>query len=199
MTFGGKTYVPGKGYWKTSPEGMARLAVAGRLRPTQGNSIQYVRFLDDFPAMAISNVWTDTGTGSFTEDKLYVVQTNTKVIERCMLMATDPGDLVVDPTCGSGTTAFVAEHWGRRWITIDTSRVALALARQRLMGSKYPFYLLADSSDGRTKEEELAGIPLPAASLTNDIRHGFVYERVVHIMLKSIANNPEIQTRHEPR
>ena len=108
-------------------------------------------------------------------------------------MSTDPGDLVLDPTCGSGTTAYVAEQWGRRWITIDTSRVALALARQRLMGAKYPFYLLADSVDGRRKESELSATPLPPASPTNDIRHGFVYERVQHVTLKSIANNPDIK------
>ena len=126
-------------------------------------------------------------------DKIYVVQTNTKVIERCMLMTTDPGDLVLDPTCGSGTTAYVAEQWGRRWITIDTSRVALALARQRLMGARFPYYLLADSAEGREKESELSGTPLPPAEVTNDIRHGFVYERVQHITLKSIANNPDIK------
>ena len=108
-------------------------------------------------------------------------------------MATDPGDLVLDPTCGSGTTAYVAEQWGRRWITIDTSRVALALARQRLMGARFPWYLLADSAEGRKKESELTGQPLPPAEVKNDIRHGFVYERVRHITLKSIANNPDIK------
>lgn len=192
VTVNGKVYRPGKGYWKTSEAGMAKLELAGRLRPTQGNSIQYVRFLDDFPAVAIANTWTDTGTGSFTEDKLYVVQTNTKVIERCMLMCSDPGDLVLDPTCGSGTTAYVAEQWGRRWITIDTSRVALALARQRLIGAKYPMYLLADSDKGKLKEAEVSQQPRVGGASTNDIRHGFVYERVQHITLKSIANNPDI-------
>ena len=186
------TYTPGKGYWKTSQIGMSTLAIAGRLRPTQGNSIQYVRFLDDFPAIAISNIWTDTGTGSFTDDKLYVVQTNTKVIERCTLMCTDPGDLVLDPTCGSGTTAFVAEQWGRRWITIDTSRVALALARQRIMGARYPWYILADSAEGHAKQQALTTEVMPRQSISNDIRHGFMYERVQHITLKSIANNPDI-------
>ena len=189
----GRTYTPGKGYWKTSVEGMNRLNLAGRLRPTTGSSIQYVRFLDDFPAVAMSNIWMDTGTGSFTEDKLYVVQTNSKVIERCMLMCTDPGDLVLDPTCGSGTTAVVAEQWGRRWITVDTSRVALTLARQRLMGARYPYYLLADSIAGRAKEEQLSGKKLPLTQVGDDIRHGFVYERVQHITLKSIANNPDIR------
>ena len=125
-------------------------------------------------------------------DKSYVVQTNTKVIERCMHMCTDPGDLVIDPTCGSGTTAHVAEQWGRRWITIDTSRVALALARQRLMGAKFPYYLLADSAEGRLKEGQVTGTALPDSQPSDDIRHGFVYERVQHITLKSIANNPDI-------
>ena len=189
----GREYLPGKGYWKTSAEGMARLAVAGRLRPTLGASIQYVRFLDDFPAVAIGNVWSDVGTGSFTDDKVYVVQTNTKIIERCMVMCTDPGDLVFDPTCGSGTTAYVAEQWGRRWITVDTSRVALALARQRLMSSKFPYFLLADSPGGRSKEQQLTGTPLPISESHGDIRQGFVYERVQHITLKSIANNPDIR------
>jgi len=124
---------------------------------------------------------------------MYVVQTNARVIERCMLMCTDPGDLVIDPTCGSGTTAYVAEHWGRRWITIDTSRVALALARQRVMGAKFPYYLKADSIEGRAQEQKLTGKALPSAEVTNDIRHGFVYERVQHITLKSIANNPDIK------
>src|SRR5262249_16783326 len=119
--------------------------------------------------------------------------TITKVVQRCMLMATDPGDLVLDPTCGSGTTAYVAEQWGRRWITIDTSRVALALARQRIMGAQFPWYLLADSAEGRAKEGELSGKPLPPAETTRDIRHGFVYQRVRHITLKSIANNPDIK------
>jgi adenine-specific DNA-methyltransferase len=109
-----------------------------------------------------------------------------------MAMCTDPGDLVLDPTCGAGTSAFVAEQWGRRWITIDTSRVALALARQRIMGARFPYYLLADSVEGRTMEQELAGKPLPSAQPSNDVRHGFVYERVQHITLKSIANNPDI-------
>jgi len=122
----------------------------------------------------------------------YVVETSPKVVQRCMLMTTDPGDLVLDPTCGSGTTAFVAEQWGRRWITVDTSRVALALARQRLMAARFPYYLLADSMEGRRTEEEITGATLPMTDVTNDIRHGFVYERAPHITLKSIANNPDI-------
>lgn len=148
--------------------------------------------MNDFDAIPFSNVWTDTQTGNFTEDKVYVVQTAQKVVQRCVLMTTDPGDLVLDPTCGSGTTAFVAEHWGRRWITIDTSRVALALARARVMGAKFPFYRLADSGEGRLKEAEITGKPLPDGPTQNDVRQGFVYDRVPHITLKSIANNAEI-------
>lgn len=189
---GGRTYRPRTGGWKTNRVGMSRLLMAGRIRPTKGDSIQYVRFLDDFPASPISNFWADTQTGSFTEDKIYVVQTNTKVIERCMLMCTDPGDLVIDPTCGSGTTAHVAEQWGRRWITIDTSRVSLALARQRLMGARFPYYLLADTPEGRKKEAELTGQVSAGGATSGDLRRGFVYERVQHITLKSIANNPDI-------
>jgi adenine-specific DNA-methyltransferase len=188
----GIRYTPGNGVFKTDRNGLERLALAGRLWPTTGGTLQYVRYLDDFTAMSFSNVWTDTGTGSFTDPKIYVVQTNTKIVERCMLMCTDPGDLVVDPTCGSGTTAYVAEQWGRRWITTDTSRVALALARQRIMGAKFPYYVLADTPEGRAKEGQLAGEPLPASTTTNNIRKGFVYERVQHITLKSIANNPDI-------
>lgn len=120
-----------------------------------GSSLAYARMLDDYAAVPLRNIWTDTGTGSFTDAKVYVVQTGTKVIQRCILMTTDPGDLVLDPTCGSGTTAFVAEQWGRRWITIDTSRVAIALARSRLMGARYPYYLLADSPEGQRKEGEI--------------------------------------------
>ena len=183
---------PGRGFWKTNEEGMRRLKRSGRLASPTPRSIQYVRFLDDFPVSKFSNVWTDTQTGAFTDDKIYVVQTNTKVVERCLLMTTDPGDLVLDPTCGSGTTAYVAEQWGRRWITIDTSRVALALARARVMGARYPYYLLADSPEGQRKEAELAGKAPSEAPAHGNVRHGFVYERVPHITLKSIANNAEI-------
>lgn len=137
-------------------------------------------------------MWLDTQTGAFTDDKVYVVQTNTKVIERCILMATDPGDLVVDPTCGSGTTAYIAEQWGRRWITIDTSRVALTLARTRLMAARYSWYLLADSREGRAKEAELTKRPPADSPVHSDLRQGFVYDRVPHITLKSIADNPLI-------
>ena len=179
--------------WKTNEAGMNRLQLAGRIARS-GNTISYVRYLDDFPAFAISNSWTDVGgVQSRADPKIYVVQTSTRAIERCMLMTTDPGDLVLDPTCGSGTTAYVAEQWGRRWITIDTSRVALALARQRLMGAKYPYYLISDTPEGKAKEAEESGKPAdPAIQTTGDIRHGFVYERVQHITLKSIANNPDI-------
>jgi len=186
----GKDYVPGKGGWKTNRAGVAKLLDAQRLLGI-GNTLTYVRYLDDFPAFPINNFWGDTVTSGFADPKVYVVQTNSRVIERCMLMCTDPSDLVLDPTCGSGTTAYVAEQWGRRWITIDTSRVALALARQRLMGARYPFYLLADSEKGRRKETELSGIR-PSGAVTNDIRNGFVCERIQHITLKSIANNPDI-------
>lgn len=156
------------------------------------NSLRYKRYLNDFQVSEIHNTWTDTIVGSFHEPRRYVVQTSPKVIQRCILMTTDPGDLVLDPTCGSGTTAFVAEQWGRRWITIDTSRVAHALARARIMGARYPFYLLKDSRDGQLKEAELArSIPSSEASY-NNIRQGFVYERVPHIMLSTISNNAEI-------
>lgn len=193
FTFEGKAYRPtSNSHWKASfPTGMNRLAWAGRIH-VAANSIRYVRYATDFPLRSATNIWTDTRTGNFTDEKLYVVQSGTKTVERCMLMCTDPGDLVLDPTCGSGTTAFVAEQWGRRWMTVDTSRVALALARQRLMGAKYPFYLLADSEAGRAKESSLSATPLPPAQVTNDIRHGFVYERVQRITLGSIANNPDI-------
>ena len=151
-----------------------------------------MRRLSDFPLIAVSELWGDTGTGSFTDDKVYVVQTGTKTVQRCILMTTDPGDLVLDPTCGSGTTAYVAEQWGRRWITIDTSRVALALARSRVMGARYSYYLLADSPAGRHKEAELSHTVPSDSPTCGDIRQGFVYQRVPHITLKSIANNVEI-------
>lgn len=150
--------------------------------------------LDDYPVFGINNVWEDTKWGFDAKDKTYVVQTNIKVLQRCFLMATDPGDLVLDPTCGSGTTATVAEQWGRRWITIDTSRVALALARARIMGARYPYYLLADSAEGKEKESNLTRSIPSSDPVSRNIRQGFVYERVPHITLKSIANNTEIDT-----
>lgn len=169
-----KTYLPGgNAHWKANyPEGMEKLALAGRIHVAK-NSIQYRRFADDFPYQEIGNIWTDTQTGSFTDEKIYAVQTNTKVIERCLLMTTDPGDLVLDITCGSGTTACVAEQWGRRWITCDTSRVAIALARQRLMTATFDYYQLEKPEEG--------------------VSSGFQYKTVPHITLKSIANNPEIR------
>ncbi|WP_295387018.1 site-specific DNA-methyltransferase [uncultured Thiodictyon sp.] len=196
----GLTFRPGRRYWKTNQLGMQRMLRAERVASPTPRSVQYVRFLDDFAVSKFSNLWTDTQTGAFTDDKIYVVQTNAKVIERCLLMATDPGDLVRDPACGSGTTAYVAEQWGRRWITIDTSRVALALARARIMGARYPYYLLADSREGQMKEAQLSRATPSSQPIRGDLRHGFVYERVPHITLKSIANNTEIDTiweRHE--
>ena len=188
----GHQFERGRGFWKTNLTGMNRLARAWRLGYPTPNSLSYVRFIDDFAVSPISDLWTDTQTGAFTDEKTYVVQTNAKVIERCILMATDPGDLVLDPTCGSGTTAYVAEQWGRRWITIDTSRVALALARARVMGARYPYYLLADSTEGQQKEAELTHTDPSKARTYGRIRQGFVYERVPHITLRSIANNVEI-------
>lgn len=190
----GKTFpTPKKGGWKTNLSGMMRLAKANRLAGL-GNTLSYIRRFDDFAAMPIDAAWNDTVTSGFAEAKTYVVQTMPRAIERCILMTTDPGDLVLDPTCGSGTTATVAEQWGRRWITMDTSRVALALARARLMGARYPWYILADSREGQMKEAEITR-SLPAETPTyNRLRHGFVYKRVPHITLKSIANNAEIDT-----
>nr|WP_256474084.1 DNA methyltransferase [Lutimaribacter sp. EGI FJ00013] len=166
---------------------------AGRVFPA-GENLRYCYKLSDNPSIPLSNLWTDAGSGSFTDDQIYVVQTLTKIVQRCLLMTTDPGDLVLDPTCGSGTTAHVAEQWGRRWITIDTSRVALALARARIMGAKYPWYLLKDSPEGQRKEAEVTRSAPATHATYNDIRHGFVYSRVPHITLKSIANNTEIDT-----
>jgi len=189
VTVEGREFLPpaSRG-WSTTAPGMARLSMAGRLI-SQGKRLAYKRYLDDFPAFALDNSWNDSAGAN---DRLYIVQTNPRIIERCMLMCSDPGDLVLDPTCGSGTTAYVAEQWGRRWMTIDTSRVALALARQRLMGAKFPYYLMADSVAGRAKEQVLTGKVLPPGEVSGDIRHGFVCERVQHITLKSIANNPDI-------
>jgi adenine-specific DNA-methyltransferase len=191
----GEQYTPGSGTFKTDLIGMLRLNSANRLEGTSSR-IGYVRYLKDFPAIPLANLWTDT-VSSFMADKVYVVQTVRKVIERCMMMSTDPGDLVLDPTCGSGTTAYVAEQWGRRWITIDTSRVSIALARTRLMAGRYPYYLLADSAEGRKKETELTGTFVTTETEpTSDIKRGFVYERVPHVTLKSIANNEEIDEIH---
>ncbi len=195
----GQIYRPNRGYWKTGEAGMEKLKNAMRLEATEGG-LYYVRFLEDFPVIGMSNIWSDTGVAGFASDKKYVVETSTKIIERCLLMTTDPGDLILDPTCGSGTTAYVAEQWGRRWITCDTSRVALALARTRLMAARYPFYLLADSPEGIKKEAEITGKIPPDYKTEGDIKKAFVYKRVPHVTLKSIANNPDIKegmTRQE--
>ena len=198
--FRGTGWTPPSGlHWKTTIPGLERLSKSGRVI-LEGKSIRYVRFLDDFAVYPRTNVWLDVGgVQSRTDPKVYVVQTATEAVKRCILMTTDPGDLVLDPTCGSGTTAYVAEQWGRRWITIDTSRVALALARARVMGARYPYYLLADSPEGQRREAELAGKAPSEAAAHGDIRHGFVYERVPHITLKSIANNAEIDMIWEKR
>jgi adenine-specific DNA-methyltransferase len=186
---------PGKSrHWTTSVAGLRTLANAGRLAFPTPNSLAYVRFFEDFRVAEHTSVWRDTQTGAFTDSKIYVVQTNAKVIDRAILMTTDPGDLVLDPTCGSGTCATVAEQRGRRWITIDTSRVALALARARIMGARYPYYLLADSEEGKQKEAELTRSIPSSDPVSHNVRQGFVYERVPHITLKSIANNTEIDT-----
>jgi len=189
--FRGQSFNPRNRWWGTTQAGMTRVEKADRLW-ISGSTLRFVRFVEDYPVRVLNNVWADMGTGGFLEEKVYVVQTRQSIVERCVLMATDPGDLVLDPTCGSGTTATVAEQWGRRWITIDTSRVALTLARSRLMGARYPFYLLADSREGQVKEAEVAR-SMPSNQATHgNLRHGFVYERVPHITLKAIANNAEI-------
>jgi len=193
VEYEGKKFVPGNRWWGTTPEGMSKIIKAGRLQ-VSGNTLRFVRFWDDYSSQPFNNVWTDMGSGGFLEDKIYVVQTRQTIVERCILMTTDPGDLVLDPTCGSGTTAYVAEQWGRRWITMDTSRVALALARARIMGARYPWYMLADSREGQVKEGEVTR-SVPADTPTyGRIRQGFVYKRVPHVTLKSIANNAEIDT-----
>src|SRR3984893_11378227 len=190
--FEGKEFqLPPNTHWKASGMGMVRLATASRLIGI-GRRLRFKRYADDFPVVSFANSWEDTIISGYADPKIYVVQTSQKVIKRCILMTTDPGDLVLDPTCGSGTTAYVAEQWGRRWITIDTSRVALALARARIMGARYPYYLLADSPEGQRKEGEVSRTPPKEPPTRGDIRQGFVYERVPHITLKSIANNAEI-------
>jgi adenine-specific DNA-methyltransferase len=174
----GKSYRPKRGYWKTGVPGMEALKAARRLEATE-SGLYYVRYLEDFPVFPVTNLWDDTGIAGFASDKKYVVETSVKVVARCVLMATDPGDLVFDPTCGSGTTAYVAEQWGRRWITCDTSRVAITLAKQRLMTALYDYYELAHPEEG--------------------VGSGFKYKTVPHIMLKSIANNelPDQETLYD--
>jgi len=192
FTFEGETVAPkGRKSWRTNTEGMSRLIRASRLFAVGSGTIYFRQYFIDSPMRQMENTWTDTAAG-FSDTKTYVVQTHEKVIRRCLLMTTDPGDLVLDPTCGSGTTAYVAEQWGRRWITIDTSRVALALARARIMGARYPFYLLADSREGQLKEADVTGTAPSSQPTHGNLRHGFVYDRVPHVTLKSIANNTEI-------
>ncbi|HAG10676.1 MAG TPA: site-specific DNA-methyltransferase [Desulfotomaculum sp.] len=179
---------PSDRQWSSHPDLMKRVVLSNRIVST-GKNLAYVMYIDDYPVVPVNNFWTDALLRSA---KQYIVETAPLVIARCILMTTDPGDLVLDPTCGSGTTAYVAEQWGRRWITIDTSRVALTLARARLMGARYPYYLLADSRDGQIKEAEVTRTVPSIAPTRGDIRQGFVYELVPHITLKSIANNAEI-------
>ncbi len=205
IEFQGRKVHPGQNrQWKTPPSGLVRLRNGDRFELV-GNTLEYRRYFKDWQVTDLTNIWLDSGGSGFGDEKIYVVQTISRVIQRCILMATDPGDLVLDPTCGSGTTAYVAEQWGRRWITIDTSRVALALARARIMGARYPYYLLADSREGQNKEAAITRTVPSTQPVQGNIRHGFVYERVPHITLKSIANNAEIdviwekfQSRLEP-
>lgn len=187
----GEQKFPGKNrHWTLDPQkGMRRLARANRLRPTK-NTVRGVVYFGDYGQEPINNIWEFHGE----RNPVFVVQTNKGIIQRCLLLTTDPGDLILDPTCGSGTSATVAEQWGRRWITIDTSRVALALARARIMGSCYPYYLLADSPEGQKKEAQITRTTPSQSPTGGNIRHGFVYHRVPHVTLKSIANNSEIDT-----
>ena len=202
LPFQGKDWFPPAGQcWPSIEEKIQRAIKANRIE-IEGAHLRYVMCLSDDETTKLNLTWADT-IGA--RDQKYIVETNPIVVQRCILMATDPGDLVLDPTCGSGTTAYVAEQWGRRWVTLDTSRVALALARARLMGARYPYYYLFDSSEGREKEQDVSGKILSDTPTHNDIRQGFVYERAPHITLKSIANNAEIdviwenyQTKLEP-
>ena len=184
--------------WSTRQDGLSRLIKANRLQ-IKGKNIFYKYFQSDYSASEIGNVWEDTAKAGFLKQakNIYVVQTADSVIRRCLLMSSDPGDLVLDPTCGSGTTAFVAEQIGRRWITIDTSRVALEIARSRIMGANFPYYLLADSSEGQKKDAELSNSPQNNNRTYKKINHGFIYERVPHITLKSIANDSSIDSIYE--
>jgi len=188
IEYQGQSYVSGNRWWGTPKPQLERAIKSGRIIRI-GKSLRHLRYLEESGLTAYGNLW-DGFLGQHAP--VYVVQTNTQVVQRCLLMATDPGDLVLDPTCGSGTTAFVAEQWGRRWVTMDTSRVSLALARARLMGARYPYYFLSDSKDGREKEQEVSGRIQSDTPTHSDVRHGFVYERAPHVTLKSIANNSEI-------
>ena len=192
FVFHGKSFRPGGSRgWSTSWDGMKVVEKAGYLW-IQGATLWWKSYRDKGRVTPRISEWLDTRSNAFGDERIYVVQTNVSAIQHCILMTTDPGDLVLDPTCGSGTTAYVAEQWGRRWITIDTSRVALALARARIMGARYPWYLLADSPEGQRKEAEIARRAPSETPTGGDVRQGFVYERVPHITLKSIANNAEI-------
>ena len=200
----GREFLPNeRSRWKTNEEGMANLKSASRIHALK-NSLGYVRYLDDFPVVQMMNVWTDIGgIQSRSDPKVFTVQTPTTAIQRCMLMTTDPGDLVLDPTCGSGTSAFVAEQWGRRWITIDTSRIALNLAKSRLTTSTYPFYYLhSDTEISRNVKDPRKKpkiIPRSESDQAHDLRQGFVYEQVPHITLGSIANDepPKVETLYD--
>ena len=195
VDFLGRLLDSGKRWWGTTKEQLERALKTNRIILI-GNSLRHLRYLDESSLTAIGNLWEGFLGQSAP---VYVVQTNTNIVQRCILMTTDPGDLVLDPTCGSGTTAYVAEQWGRRWITIDTSRVALALARARIMGARYPYFLLADSPEGKEKEAEITRTKPSKKPTYGNIRHGFVYERVPHITLKSIANNAEIDVIWDQR
>lgn len=193
VAFEGKQWKPAEGQcWPTSPKNMKRLIMANHIE-TEGKYLRKVLYAEGADYKQLTTDWTDT-IGA--RDKMYVVETSPVVVQRCILMTTDPGDLVLDPTCGSGTTAYVAEQWGRRWITLDTSRVAMALARTRIMTSRFPYYLLSDSPEGVKKEAEITGRTPPPYKTGGDIKKGFVYERIPHITLKAIANNEEIDTIH---
>jgi adenine-specific DNA-methyltransferase len=190
--FEGVTYLPAKGnHWKVSAGNLPRVGKVGRLFAA-GKTLTFKKYLSESQHTPLTNIWMDTMESTFAVQRTYVVQTSSKVVQRCLLMSTDPGDLVLDPTCGSGTAATVAEQWGRRWITIDTSRVALALARARIMGARYPFYLLADSREGQIKEAEVTRTAPSSQPVLGNIRHGFVYERVPRVTVGSIGDNAEI-------
>ncbi|MCL1908185.1 MAG: site-specific DNA-methyltransferase [Holophagaceae bacterium] len=197
--FQGATFpTPNGRQWKTTIDGMNRLNYSGRIVQS-GKSIRFKRYVNDFSVSPLNDVWQGIGGSvqSRNDPKVYVVQTGTSVVQRCILMTTDPGDLVLDPTCGSGTTAYVAEQWGRRWITIDTSRVALTLARSRLMGARYPYYLLADSPEGQVKEAALTHSVPSSRPTYGNIRYGFIYDRVPRISLQTFSKNAEIDVIYE--
>jgi adenine-specific DNA-methyltransferase len=190
--FEGRTYLPAKGnHWKVSINSLPRIGKAGRIFSV-GRTLTFKKYLLESGYTPLTNIWMDTMESTFAVQRIFVVQTSTRVIQRCILMSTDPGDLILDPTCGSGTSAYVAEQCGRRWITVDTSRVALALARARIMGARYPYYVLADSREGQILDAEITHTAPSAQPVHDSIRLGFVYERVPHITLESIGNNTEI-------